>query len=341
MKKILTKINLLLIFILTAVLFAGCKKDENEGYANPQVTKVNVTEGAGGAVVIIEGKDLASIKNITFEIDNVPVNFNPALNNSNAVIFRVPETAKPGVQNILLTNAADIQIKVPFKVLALAAVTSIWPYDFEEGTTVTLTGSNLATTTRVLLTASSSEATIVSAEDDRLVIIMPASIAEKTKLAITNEAGSRTSDFELYNVNKAVKLYTEEWPSEYFESWSWGGTYSASNEQKVTGNVSIKAVYDADGAFRLHSKFGVDPVSIDDNKILSFNIKGGAASTSLLIRVNENAAYDKTITVPANKWINFRIPVEGWIAGLSISDIWFQNQGAATTLYFDNILLVK
>ncbi|WP_350340187.1 hypothetical protein [Paraflavitalea speifideaquila] len=81
------------------------------------------------------------MRSIVFDNGNVPAAFNPVFNTSNAVIFRVPDTANGGDQNIIFTNIDGRSVKVPFSVVALPAVATVFPVDFQAGTSITLTGA--------------------------------------------------------------------------------------------------------------------------------------------------------------------------------------------------------
>src|SRR6185312_9672704 len=101
---------------------------------------------------------------IVFDKNSAPSGFYSTLNTDKAILFRVPDTAAGGNQQIVLTNSAGKSLSIPFKVLAYPSVTSVTNYNFTEGTEITLTGLNLADVTSIVLSGTTDEVDIVSAE---------------------------------------------------------------------------------------------------------------------------------------------------------------------------------
>ncbi|POY36647.1 hypothetical protein C3K47_09770 [Solitalea longa] len=332
MKKVIKSIAILSI---TALAIAGCKKDDL-GVENPTIKEISASEGSGGDVITITGSDLAEVESIVFDNHNVPASFNPVFNNPGAIIFRVPDTAYGGAQNILIKNSKGHQLTVPFSVIALPTITTAYPTDFAAGSTVTITGNNLETAEKVILDGTTSEATIVSKSRKELVIKMPASTLTKAKLRITNSSGDRVSTMDFINVDAAYSIFTE---SLSFDNWSWGGNYTPSSETAVTGEKGIKGdmVGNAWGALSLHSG-GVDLAPYNS---VGFWIKGGTAVSTYRFFVNWQE--QQTITVPANQWTYFTFPLSIWKnKGItSMTDIIWQVEGDGQLIYFDNVVLIK
>src|SRR5258707_8432932 len=87
-------------YMFAAVLiFASCKKDD--GNSNPKSGGIAPDSASAGNVLTLTGTDLADMRSIVFDNGNVPAGFNPNFNTSGAVIFRVPDTANGGNQNII------------------------------------------------------------------------------------------------------------------------------------------------------------------------------------------------------------------------------------------------
>src|SRR5262249_34417367 len=118
-------------YILAAVaVIASCTK---KGSGTPTSNGIKPDSAASGVVLTLTGSGLSNMRSIVFDKNNAPSAFNPNFNTDNAVIFRVPDTAAIGAQNIVLTNADGKVLKIAFKVLALAAVTSANIYEFTAG----------------------------------------------------------------------------------------------------------------------------------------------------------------------------------------------------------------
>lgn len=349
--KILAKF--MFVLLLGSLLFTACKKDdENKASTNPTVNPMDSTQGAPGAVVTITGKGLAGIKSIVFETNNVPAPFNPVFNNDNAIVFRVPDTAYGGEQNIILTNALDVQIKVPYRVIALPSVTSVSNYNFQDGAQLTLTGNNLDDVTSVILKADNKEATIVSKKRSEIVIAMPATEATSSTLVITNATGPITTSQEFVNLDKAYKIFTDGYGDGYQDA-SWAGTAISTTEFK-TGTQSVGIKYPA-GNWSLIG-FGWNPVpkSLEtEYKYLSFWIKGGSQDYNLWISSSASAGGtgsfndNAKIAVPKNVWTYFKIPLSQlklWETADTYNQLTWRIQGPDgedQQMYFDDVIFVK
>jgi hypothetical protein len=331
------------ICALLVLAAASCKKDSDgspdNSPGNLQSSGINPGEAPGGQVVVLKGSGLGDIRSIVFDKNNVPATFTPTLNTSTAVVFRVPDTAFGGDQNIIFTNSAGKTLSVPFKVIALPGVSSAFPTDFEAGTVVTLTGNNLDDVTKVVIEGTTSQATIVSKSRKQLVIQMPATTVNRAKLRITNSSGERLTDQEFVYVTNAFGIFKDAFGAG-IDNWSWGGTYEAVTDDKITGTSALRAAYDPGGSWAglsMHSNAGF---SVAGYSFISFWAKGADVDKQVDLKINWGPT--KTYTIPAGKWTYFREPIAGFIAAnLTINDFVFQIHESGKTLYFDNILLVK
>lgn len=114
-----------------------------------------------------------------------------------------------GDQKIVLTNSEGKTLEIPFKVIALPILSSVFPNDFEAGSTVTITGNNLDDVSEVVIDGTTDAATIVSKAKKQLVITMPASEVISGKLKVTNLSGFTVSTQVFTNISKAVQVFTD------------------------------------------------------------------------------------------------------------------------------------
>lgn len=328
-----------------AVLLAACKKDSDgspeTSAGNPSLTAVTPAEAAGGTVITVTGSGLGQMRTIVFDKNNVPASFQPNLNSDNSILFRVPDTAFGGSQNIVLTNVNGATLKVPFKVVALPTVSDMSPVDFEPGTQVTVTGNNLSDVTSVLIDGTSDAATIVSKERKKMVITMPTTTVNRAKLKITNSSGERITVQELTYIPNAFPIFVEGWGPN-MQDWSWAGTHDISTTEAYAGTKSFRVIYSANG-YQGASIHREDPkLTMSNYTYLTFWVKGGTADMNMQV-YSENGGSKKTVTVPANVWTYFKMPIQGHMDGVQLERLDFQAVGPAAnqTVYFDNILLVK
>lgn len=345
--KHIIKLNTIALATITAVavMLAACKKDSDgspqTSAGTPTLAQVTPGEAAGGSVVTVTGSGLGQMRTIVFDKNNVPTTFQPNLNSDNSILFRVPDTAFGGPQNIILTNVNGQTLSVPFKVIALPTVSDVTPIDFEPGTQVTITGNNLSDVTSVVLDGTTDAATIVSKERKKLVITMPTTTVNRAKLKITNSSGERITAQELTYIPKALAIFTEGWGSG-FQDWSWAGTHDISSTEAYSGTKSFRVVYSANGwqGASIHKE---DPrINMSDYTYLTFWAKGGTADIKMQVWSEQGGA-KVSVTVPANVWTYFKMPIQGHMNGLQLERLNFQAEGPAAnqTIFLDNILLVK
>lgn len=345
--------TLLFACLAGVISFTACTKEEQsaaEASSNPVANKLDPERASGNTVLTLTGNGLGDITSIVFEKGEVPAEFNPVLNTDNAIIFRVPDTANGGAQNIILTNRLGKQLMVPFNVVALPLVNTVSNYNFTNGTEITLVGNNLDDVSTVTLDGSTTAATIVSKSKKELVVKMPASTANSAKLVITNATGPYTTNQVFVNLDNAYKIFTEGY-NNGFENGSWGPA-SVSTSFAKSGTTSFKAGYNkgnwsADGFANWN---GIAPMP--EYNFLSFWVKGASTDYTLYVTGDARAGgygnSDRSvpITVPANVWTYFKIPMTTlelfkkgpmkqlgfWIEGPEKQDEAF---------YFDDVILVK
>lgn len=342
--------NIIVCLASVTVLFSACKKDSDGSpdvkAGNPVAERISPDSAGSGTMLTLTGSGLGQMRSIVFDKNNAPALFYSTLNTSNALIFRVPDTATRGQQNIILTNSEGRILTVPFKVLPFALVKSAFPTDFEPGTRITLTGNNLDVLSKVVLNGTTNEATIISRSMTSAVIEMPASDVAKATLVLTTTAGDKATPMDFVNVNKAtVQVFTDDLVSPA-QNWSWGGTYTPSADDIVTGSKSLKAAYDPSGSWGgLKIHMGSEVTLPSGTKYFTFWAKGADEEKKVTVQVlgNEGKNDNKTeITVPPGKWTYFKLECSSFMPNVaSVTEIVFQIHEAGKTIYYDNILFIK
>lgn len=346
MKKLNIKsiFSMLLILLSLSVIVVACKK-EKDGSPDMKTGDmssgaINPNKAAGGESVVLTGSGIGQIRTIVFEKNNVPAPFTPTLNTETNLIFRVPDTAYGGDQNVIFTNADGKTLSVPFSVIALPSVTAAWPTDFQANTEITLTGNNLDDVSAVVFDGTTTAATIVSKTRKQMVIKMPSTTITRGKLKLTNLSGIRVTDMEFVNVDMALKVFSDQLDNG-FESWSWGGDFSASTDDKVCGAKSMKAAYDPAGSWGGMQLGNGGSINITGYKYFGFWVKG--ADVDWNVQFWLNWGNQKVITIPAKKWTYFKYDLAVDYPGVSstINNVTFQIQNEGKTFYFDDIMFFK
>jgi len=331
-----------LLLFITA--FASCKKDldgtPETKPGNLSIERIQPDSASGGAVLIVKGSGLGQISSVMFEKDRVPATFNPVFNTADALVFRVPDTASGGVQNIIFTNTDGKTASTSFRVIALPSVTAVSSTEFVEGTEITLTGINFEDVSKVVLDGTTAQAQVVSKSKKQLVIKMPATTLSRAKLAITNASGLRVTDQEFVYVDNSYKIFADAMNANVNNS-SWSTTLANTSEMANVkfGATALKAEYTGSwGGLQLIMN---TPVDLTGYKYVTFWVKGAAVEKN--ISFNFNWTNSQTLTIPANKWTYFKVDLQTFQgAGVTkLETFVLQVNGDPATFYLDNILLVK
>ncbi len=347
MKNIIriTYINQAICVLAAVAMLVSCTKKTT---VNPSVAAITPGQGSGGDVVTMTGRGLANFKTAVFDLGDVPVAFNPNFNTDKAVIFRVPSAANVGDQHIVFTTYSGYQFSVPFSILPIPVLASVYPAEWEAGNTVTISGNYLATVNHVAFSASSDTAIVVSSTATQLVVKMPASAVANTKLVVTNDVGKSTSNFSLINMDQQLKFFTEGYASKA-QDWSWNNTTGnvVSTDFAVSGTHSLKDIYSAGGNGGLSFHWD-DTLKLSDYSALSFWVRGGSSDNTIkvfpdAVIVGPSSAPSVTVAVPSNVWTFVTLSMSNFSGVTSFQRFDFQigNTTANQTLYYDNVILIK
>lgn len=318
----------------------------------PNANALDPKEAAANDVLTLTGSGLSNIQSIVFDKGMVPAAFNPNFNTDKAVIFRVPDTAYGGPQNIIFTKTNGQTFSVGFSVIALATISDVSNYNFTSGGNVTITGNNLDDVSKVVLTGTQTEATIVSKTKKELVVSFPQTDMSRATLDITNASGTVTTTQEFVNMDKALVIFADDYMNG-FQNASWGPAAVSTTVAK-SGTSSFAATYNkgnwsADGFANWYP--GLDYAA--DYKFLTFWVKGGSIDYTLYVTGDQraggygNADQSAPVIVPANVWTYFKIPLSTldlWNKGSNFKQLGFWIKGPDAqdeTFYFDDVMLVK
>lgn len=342
------------VCVLTVTVIASsCRKDEK---IEPIIDKIDPGQAAGNAVLTVTGQGLQNVQTIVFDLNNVAASFNTNFNTGTSLIFRVPAEANPGDQHIIFTTKSGYRFSIPFKVLAVPTLTSSSTNNWEANDVLSIYGNYLATATNVTLADDpAATVTIVSKTVNELKIKMPSSAVKSTKIIVTNDAGSSTTDFVFYNVDLAFKIFTDDYYNGFADA-SWGDAGIINTAQKKRGTASASKNYEK-GNWHLIQFANWSPgITFDPSfKTFSVWIRGASQDYTLYLTTDTRDAGfgngDQTtpLDVPANTWKYFEFPVSvlgsKFTNGTApLKEIGFWIKGPDTqdeTFYFDDVLILK
>jgi hypothetical protein len=352
MKNYFNKYTAIILFAAGSIVTACTVESEAPASASssPLIEKATPALAPSNSLITLTGKGLGEIQYITFSKGNIRAEINSTLNTESNLILRVPTTAIPGMQEIILKNSIGVETKIPFNVLGFPTIVDVSNYNFSKDSEITLTGKNLDDVTKVVLTGTTTEVAVKSKTATQLVVTMPTTTIAQATLSITNAAGTTATTQEFVSLDNAYKIFTEGYDNGYQDA-SWGSAGTISKTVSRTGTASVYKDYAKGNWHQLG--FGWNGLSNNGFKFLSFWIKGGSKDYELFISTQTSkggfAATDepKKISVPANVWTYFKLPVaklELWATGTSFNQIGWRIKGPDASderFYIDDLIFIK
>ncbi|MEO7047523.1 MAG: hypothetical protein ABI091_19650 [Ferruginibacter sp.] len=319
-----------------------------------------------GNYYVLHGSNLGSATKITF--NGTISYFNRALSTDNTIIVAVP-----GLTPYFGPKATDSLVVTTLYGTAYYKFTIIPPpptpitysnYNFSAGSQITMTGVGFGAVTGVKLVnlplTDSATLTIVNQNDSVITIQFPSttmiegflkfnySAAGAPAAAITTQSFvDRDNAYIIFDDN-----YANSW-----EDGSWHHPSGPSTTQVKSGTTSFMATFPA-GQWQIESFQNWYPSLpyTADYKYVSFWVKGGTVNHILNLQTNTSSTGfgqngSNPITVPANVWTYFKLPISGintidfWTSGKTLQQLGFflKGQGGDVdeTYYFDDVMLVK
>lgn len=171
-----------------------------------------------------------------------------------------------------------------------------------------------------------------------MVIKMPATTITRGKLKLTNSSGDKVTDMEFVNVDQAQCVFKDDFANG-FQNWGWGGNYSPTTSDKITGTSSMNAAFDPSGSWG-GLQMGGGAINTSGYKYFSFWVKGADADKNMQFWINWSN--QKVFTIPANKWTYFRYELAVDFPGTTnVDNVTFQLYNEGKTILFDNIMFFK
>lgn len=325
----------------------SCSEDES---LSPSAREVSPPQGASNELLTVTGKDLSNVVTIYFDKENVQAGFNPNFNTNEAILFRVPADAVPGDQNIVFINKNGTEFSIPFNVLGFANIISVSNYNFSADEEIVLTGKNLDDVSSVVFANTTTELDIISKTPTTVTVKFPATTLTETALDITNAAGMTRTTQLFVSRDNAFKIFTDNYAPGYQDA-SWGSGGVISTTEFKSGTASVYKDYAAGNWHQLG--FGWTNTANDNYRYLSFWVKGASVNYDLYITTSASASgfasFDANtrVTVPANVWTYFKVPVSTlglWSTATEWNQIGWRIQGPDghdERFYLDDVILVK
>ncbi|AYD47087.1 cell shape determination protein CcmA [Arachidicoccus soli] len=329
-------------------------------YAFDSVTNA----GNLGNYYVIHGTNLGSATAIYF--NGTRAYFNRSLGTDQTIVVAVPSKTPyygPNATDSLVVTTTSGKAYYKFTIIAPPPTPSTYSnYNFSAGSQISLTGVGFLNVNSVSIVdadtpGDSATVSIVSQNDSLLVLKFPATAMYQgyLKFNYTTVSGKAalTAKQELVDIDNAYQIFTDNFGPNGWGNNSWHYPSGVSTAEAISGTSSFLATYPK-GSWQIegfNNWYPSLPYSAD-YKYISFWVKGGLIEHTLNIQTNTSSlGYGQNdgnpITVPANVWTYFKIPIstlDFWTHGSTLQTLGFFLKGpdnADEVYYFDDVVLIK
>ena len=284
-------IKFLSLGLMMLLILSSC---EEEG--PPIVDSFTPDSGFEKTLITVEGSNFENLVSINFN-EGIPADFNPSFGTSSALLFRVPENAPLGQNNVVITTETG-EVSFPFTVtLEAPAISDFNPKSANEGEMVYIIGKNFFEPL-VVLFEDSLAGNIIYSDPDSLVVEVPPGV-ERGRIKVKANGGfSLTGEFFFSTTELLVNDFDGNGVRSETDKWLF---YGSINENAST------AIFDTDPIGVDGTQFmkisGTDPGSIwiggaeshsNDPMVFDvFDIESNINNTFVEMDINNNG-YDKT-----------------------------------------------
>lgn len=325
---------------------ADIESRSNLGLTYEMVITSIPAEAKPGTNITITGEFLAYAEEVWFAEGKLVTEF--VSQSRTELVVTVPMDAQTG--NVTVSNGAEVEAvlaesETPL-IVTLPMVTALAPVPVERGGELTLTGTDLDLVNEIIFKGGVvvPRAEFTQQEAGQLIVTVPAE-ANKGTLTLVAFSGVQVE------TGQAIELVGDLPPLEplayafYVDAlengwgnWGWGGPVDFANADNVRdGQNSIKKTYDGSwDALR----FGGGSVDIAGKTHIVFSVFGDAGTAGLKLQLifNEQwSAPSYVFDVVEGEWVEYSLPLTEIAAPATITDILWQAQGWAGTVYVDHV----
>lgn len=289
------KWNLFIKFVsLVAILLCCLSSCEEVG--PPTIDTFEPEAGFEGALITVEGSNFENLVSINFN-DGVAADFNPSFGTSTALLFRVPENAPLGDNNVVITSETG-EVSFPFRVtLEAPAISDFNPKSANEGEMVYIIGENFFEPL-VVLFEDSIAGNIVYSDPDSLVVEVPANVERGRIKVKANGGSSLTGEFFFSTTDLLVNDFDGNGIRSETSKWLFYGSINEnansaivdSDPEPIDGSQFLKLSGTDPGTIWIG---GTESHSNDPMVFDVFDIVSDINNTFLELDINNNG-FDKT-----------------------------------------------
>jgi len=286
-----TYIKVFSLGLFSLMFLSSCQED-----GPPTLDSYMPESGFENTLITVEGSNFENLVSINFN-DGVQANFNPSFGSEAALLFRVPENAPLGENNIVITTETG-EVSFPFRVtLEAPAISDFNPKSANEGETIYILGENFFEPLMVLF-EDDIMGNILYSDPDSIVVEVPAGV-ERGRIEVKANGGSSlTGEFFFSTTDVLVNDFDGNGVRSETDRWLFYGSIN---------QTAADAVVDSDPESLDGTNFlkisGTDPGTIwiggaeshsnDPMTFEVFDIASDINNTFVELDINNNG-YDDT-----------------------------------------------
>ncbi|NNF35320.1 MAG: hypothetical protein HKN68_14505 [Saprospiraceae bacterium] len=305
-------------------LMLSCTKAEG-----PEILSFSPDFGPKETLITVEGMNFDELTSIHFD-NEILANFNPSFGTNTALLFRVPEQAPLGENQVVIQTEAG-ETSFPFRVtLEPPEIFDFNPKSANEGELVSILGKNFFEPLEILF-FDSIPGNIIHSQEDSILVEVPSNVKKgriKVKAnggsALTGEVFFSTTDILVNDFDgNGFRSETEKWLFYGNIDQNVNTAVQSSNPAPIEGNyLKISGIDPGSiwiGGTESHSNdpevFSVFEINSDiDNTFIELDINNnGSDKTHLIIVLAERNGspndFTHTIHVDGSGWKSESIPL--------------------------------
>jgi hypothetical protein len=231
---------MLLAIALLAGVLNSCDKEEDYGIpeitnirvTDPDLADVTLTEAGLGRMIVIQGRNLASVTNIFF--NDVEAFFIPTLVTNSNIIVTIPNEFPSEITNKIRVITLGGETSYDFVINIPAPVINNFPLEWvNEGEVLTIRGQYFHSIESVVFTGGA-EGTVANVSPNILQVVVPAG-AESGPVTVTALAGS--------GVSKAWFRDNRNMYIDFMENGlCWGGDANIIDAANIPAGVPVQPI---------------------------------------------------------------------------------------------------
>jgi len=311
----------------------------------PAITSLTTAAIRPEGNLTINGSDLDLVQSLTVPgVSEAITSF--VSHTADQIVVKLPKEAKAGKVTLKAYSGLETVSAGNFTIL-LPAVSSLAPINIERGQNLTIKGTNLDLATGVVFKGALNPVTsFVSRSLTEIVVKVPED-ASKGVIGLQAVSGVVVESTDVLEVAGSLPppppLGKAFYRDDLENGWQkWSGWGAGSSDLAFTGNVregntAIQVTFGGGWGGALQLGGGNAPTAGFTEFVVSIYGTPGSGGKKINLNVKGSSPDSKAIEIVEGEWTDFRIPLADYGNPETITEVQFQDQGWAGTIYVDFI----